>query len=146
MFTFRNQIQSKFQSSFFFVSKRFETLSFKKLKLSSQNLVFSWLGTIFCCQTQNENSKEKNSDNEEAVPFTKQENCDHQNGGTVEIPLKATKFQKICSVSKNWTNTRLKRLLISKAAQWIDWKSIEKLQDFGCLTTDCLTTLLDKAG
>ena len=86
--------------SFFFVSKRFETLTFKKL-MSSQNLVFSWLGTIFCCQTQNENSKEKNSDNEEAVPFTKQENCDHQNGGTVEIPLKATKFQKICSVSKN---------------------------------------------
>ena len=63
--------------------------------MSSQNLYFSWLGTIFCCQTQNENSKEKNSDNEEAVPFTKQENCDHQNGGTVEIPLKATKFQKI---------------------------------------------------
>ena len=62
--------------------------------MSSQNLYFSWLGTIFCCQTQNENSKEKNSDNEEAVPFTKQENCDHQNGGTVEIPLKATKFQK----------------------------------------------------
>jgi len=48
----------------------------------------SWLGTIFCCQTQNENSKEKNSDYEEAVPFTKQENCDHQNGGSVEIPLK----------------------------------------------------------
>ena len=62
--------------------------------MSSQNFNFSWLGTIFCCQTQNENSKEKNSDNEEAVPFTKQENCDHQNGGTVEIPLKATKFQK----------------------------------------------------
>ena len=67
--------------------------------MSSQNLYFSWLGTIFCCQTQNENSKEKNSDNEEAVPFTKQENCDHQNGGTVEIPLKATKFQKRYFVS-----------------------------------------------
>jgi hypothetical protein len=56
--------------------------------MTSQTLNFSWLGTIFCCQTQNESSKEKNSDNEEAVPFTKQENCDHQNGGTVEIPLK----------------------------------------------------------
>ena len=64
--------------------------------MTSQTLNFSWLGTILCCQTQNANSKEKNSDNEEAVPFTKQESCDHQNGGTVEIPLKATKFQKIC--------------------------------------------------
>ena len=65
-----------------------------KILMSSQILTSSWLGTIFCCQTQNENSKENTSDNEEAVPFTKQENCDHQNGGTVEIPLKATKFQK----------------------------------------------------
>ena len=51
------------------------------------NFSFSWLGTIFCCQTQTENSTEKNSDIEEAVPFTKEENCDHQNGGTVEIPI-----------------------------------------------------------
>ena len=82
------QIQSVFRL------KKFETLNFKKL-MTSQTLNFSWLGTILCCQTQNANSKEKNSDNEEAVPFTKQESCDHQNGGTVEIPLKATKFQKI---------------------------------------------------